>query len=212
MSEKCRKNVRKMSRGAENTIFGHFLDNFCLFGRCFGLMTLSNARPLQLWGVFGASQARSFEKGLAVGARRSFLCQRCRPLFCTLFPTPPVGEEGHNSGEPSFLYVGSCWSPTANPFSEALTKENSLSGPDGSRHSSDQHPKDPNSKNVNYCPIFVREFLSSRRQTPEVRNFWVFAVFEFLSNLPRNSRASRGQKFRFLVFFVFCGHKLLRAC
>ena len=85
----------------------------------------------------------------------------------------------------------------------------SLSGPDGSRHSSDQHPKpkDVNSKNSNYCPIFVRELLSSRRQTPEVWNFCVSTVFEFLSHLPRNSRASQGRKFRFFVFFVFCGLK-----
>ena len=47
MSEKCRKNVEKLSGGAERTIFGHCLDNFCLFGRCFCLVTLSNARPLQ---------------------------------------------------------------------------------------------------------------------------------------------------------------------
>ena len=36
----------------------------------------------------------------------------------------------------------------------------------------------------------------------------VFTVFELLSHLPGNSRASRGRKFR---FFVFCGLKLLRA-
>ena len=84
-----------------------------------------------------------------------------------------------------------------------------LSGPDGSRHSSDQHPKDINCENSNNCPIFVQECLSSRRQTPEGWNFCVFTVFEFLSHLPRNSRASRGQKFR---FSVFCGLKLLGAC
>ena len=44
--EKCPKNVQKLPGGAENTIFGHVLDNFCLFGRCFCLVTLSNARPL----------------------------------------------------------------------------------------------------------------------------------------------------------------------
>ena len=88
-----------------------------------------------------------------------------------------------------------------------------LSGPDGSRHSSDQHPKDVNSENSNYCPVFVWEFLSSRRQTPEVwKNFCVFTVFECLPHLPRNSRASRGRKFRFFAFSVFCGLKLLRAC
>ena len=36
-----------------------------------------------------------------------------------------------------------------------------------------------NSENSNYCPMFVWEFLSSRRQTPEVWNFCVFTVFEF---------------------------------
>ena len=36
-----------------------------------------------------------------------------------------------------------------------------LSGPDGSRHSSDQHPKDVNTENSNYYLIFVRGFLSS---------------------------------------------------
>ena len=34
MSEKYRKNVRKLSGGAANTIFRHFLDISCLFGRC----------------------------------------------------------------------------------------------------------------------------------------------------------------------------------
>ena len=51
MSEKCWKmseKCQKLSGGAENTIFGHYLDKFCLFGRCFCLVTLSNARPLQL--------------------------------------------------------------------------------------------------------------------------------------------------------------------
>ena len=51
MSLKGLKMSKKLSRGAENTIFGHFLDNFCLFGRCFCLVTLSNARPLQ-WEAY----------------------------------------------------------------------------------------------------------------------------------------------------------------
>ena len=43
-SKKCPKNVQKcleVNGGAENTIFGHFGQ----FGRCFCLVTLSNARP-----------------------------------------------------------------------------------------------------------------------------------------------------------------------
>ena len=54
MSTECQKNVQKMSEnvqklsgGAENAIFGHFLDSFCLLGRHFCLVTLSNARLLQ---------------------------------------------------------------------------------------------------------------------------------------------------------------------
>ena len=52
MSRKCPKNVQKLSGGTANTIFGHILDIFCLFGRCFCLVTLSNARPLQICGLF----------------------------------------------------------------------------------------------------------------------------------------------------------------
>ena len=52
MSEKCPKNVQESLRGAENIIFGHSLDYFCLFGRCFCLVTLSIARPLQAWTHF----------------------------------------------------------------------------------------------------------------------------------------------------------------
>ena len=48
MSKKCSKNVQKLSGGAVNTIFGDFLDSFCLSGRCSCLVTLSNARPLQV--------------------------------------------------------------------------------------------------------------------------------------------------------------------
>ena len=59
MSEKYLKNVQKLSGGAENTIFGHFLDSFCLFGQRFGLVTLSNARPLQEWGLSGPLRALS---------------------------------------------------------------------------------------------------------------------------------------------------------
>ena len=62
MSKKCPKNVQKLSRGAENTIFGHVLDNFCLFGRCFCLVTLSNVRPLQVYGRLTFIQCRYWEE------------------------------------------------------------------------------------------------------------------------------------------------------
>ena len=45
MSKKC----PKMSGGAESTICGYFVDLSCQFGRCFCLVALTNARPLQLW-------------------------------------------------------------------------------------------------------------------------------------------------------------------
>ena len=109
-------------------------------------------------------------------------------------------------GQPHF-----CPSMLPCPTYSRASHTSALSGPDGSRHSSDQNRKDVNSENSNYCPNFFWEFLSSRRQTPEVWSCCVFTVFEFLSHLPKTSRASRGRKFRFLGIFVFCGHKLLRA-
>ena len=72
MSKKCPKNAQKLSGGAENTIFGHFLDNFWLFGRCCSLVTLSNARPLQVYLVFEVFQERELKDMLAV----SFLATR----------------------------------------------------------------------------------------------------------------------------------------
>ena len=56
---------------------------------------------------------RSFEKGLAdgegVGAKKSFLRQRLRPLFCTLFPIPPQ-EKGDTLLQNFFfgLFLGAC--------------------------------------------------------------------------------------------------------
>ena len=47
MSEKYRKIVRKMSKNCLEGLETQFSDNFCLFGRSFCLVTLSNARPLQ---------------------------------------------------------------------------------------------------------------------------------------------------------------------
>ena len=45
--EKCPNNDQRLSRRGRKQNFRTFLDNFCLFGRCFSLVTLSNARPLQ---------------------------------------------------------------------------------------------------------------------------------------------------------------------
>ena len=38
--------------------------------------------------------------GQGVGARRSFPCQRFRPLFCAIFPMLPSGEGEHSFGDP----------------------------------------------------------------------------------------------------------------
>ena len=89
--------------------------------------------------------------------------------------------------------------------------EYKLSGP-----ASDQDPKDANSED-SYCrSVFVRDFLSSRRQTPKVWNFCVFVegfwIFvpapEKLPSLP----GTEIQIFCLFVSFVFCGHRLSMAC
>ena len=45
--EKCPKKIHKLSDGLKTTLFGHFSDNFCRFGRCFCLVTLSNAHRVR---------------------------------------------------------------------------------------------------------------------------------------------------------------------
>ena len=68
-------------------------------------------------------------------------------------------------------------------------------------HSSDQHPKNVNSGNLNYCPFFCPGMFA----LPKANSQGV--EFLFLQCLT----SSRRQNFRFSVFFVFCGQKLLRA-
>ena len=84
----------------------------------------------------------------------------------------------------------------------------------GSHHSSDQHPKDVNSKNPNDCPIFVREFFVLPKADSRGVEFlcsyrvWIFGPLpEKLPSLLRTEI-----RFFFFFFFVFCGHKLLRVC
>ena len=59
-----------------------------------------------------------------VGARKSFICQRFRPLFCTLFPYALVGEGGRDAFLENFLglFFGFVCGqpPPANPFSKPL--------------------------------------------------------------------------------------------
>ena len=66
MSEEC---AQKLSRGTANTIFGHFLGIFCLFGRCFCLVTLSNARPLQ---------RKSLRRNVSIGLTLALPIAECR--------------------------------------------------------------------------------------------------------------------------------------
>ena len=68
-SLECRQNVRKLSkkmsekcpkivqRGRKHD-FRTFFDNFCLFGRCFCFVTLSNPRPLQAYDLYRANERR----------------------------------------------------------------------------------------------------------------------------------------------------------
>ena len=72
-----------------------------------------------------------------------------------------------------------------------------LSGPGGSRHSSEQNPKDVNFENSNYCLILVREFLSFRRQTLELWN----SCFELFVPAPENSSLP-GQKSDFCLLTI----------
>ena len=65
-----------------------------------------------LWGPKTESEvSKRGWRTEGVGARKSFMCQRFRPLFCTLFLCP-LGEGGHISGELFGLFLGVCLSPT----------------------------------------------------------------------------------------------------
>ena len=87
-----------------------------------------------------------------------------------------------------------------------------LSGPDGSRHSSDQNLKDVNSEILNYCPIFVREFFALPKANSQGVGFLRF--LQCLSFFPPPEKLPSLPGTEILIFveiYVFCGHKLLRA-
>ena len=67
-----------------------------------------------------------------VGARRSFPCHRCRPLFSALFPIPPYEKGDTILGTFCGCILGpaSPQPPPANPFSKLLNKglNNNMSG------------------------------------------------------------------------------------
>ena len=75
-------------RGGCVRSFGHGHD-FCQAEKA------ENTDPRTNCAVKYATALRSFEKELAdrgVGAKKSFLGERLRPLFCTFLPMPPLGE------------------------------------------------------------------------------------------------------------------------
>ena len=57
-----------------------------------------------------------------VGAMKSFLCLRFRPLFCTLCAYLLLRRRGHNSGETSLAFI-------LNPVGRQLPPANSISEP-----------------------------------------------------------------------------------
>ena len=79
-----------------------------------------------------------------------------------------------------------------------------LSGPNGSRHSSDQHPKDVQSEHSSYCPNFVREVCPPEGKLPRCG---ISAFWQCLNFCPA-SRACRGTEILILCLFYL----LLRAC
>ena len=66
-----------------------------------------------------------------------------------------------------------------------------LSGPDGSRHSSDQHPKVVNSENSNYCP----EFASGNFCPPEGKlpRYGISVFLQYLNFCPAYPGIRRGR-------------------
>ena len=78
-----------------------------------------------------------------------------------------------------------------------------LSGSDRSRHSSDQHPKNVNSENSNYCLIFVREFLSSRRKTPRCGTSVLLECLNFCPTHRETPEPPGDGKSDFLSFLSF---------
>ena len=70
-----------------------------------------------------------------------------------------------------------------------------LSGPDGSCHSSKQHLKDVGSGN---SKIWPGKFVLPKARSQGAD--FVFAIFEFLFQLPRNSRASQTETLIFCLF------------
>ena len=55
-----------------------------------------------------------------VGAKKSVLCQRSNPLFCTLFPLTLLREGGHISGQLFWLFFGGLLAAKPPPLRQPL--------------------------------------------------------------------------------------------
>ena len=64
--------------------------------------------PKNLFGLLFQEVSRRGWRTERVGVRKSFLCHRFRPLFCTLFPIPPYEKGDTILGPSFFLYFGPC--------------------------------------------------------------------------------------------------------
>ena len=87
-----------------------------------------------------------------------------------------------------------------------------LSGPDGSRHSSDQHPKNVNSENSNYCQFLSGNFCPPEGKLPRCGISAFLQCLNFRPSYRETPEPPGDGNSNFFVFFVFCGLKLLRAC
>ena len=70
---------------------------------------------VNLCGLFFLPESEVSKRGWrteGVGARKSFICRRFRPLSVYPFSYAPLGEGGHISGELFGLFSGVCLSPT----------------------------------------------------------------------------------------------------
>ena len=94
-----------------------------------------------------------------------------------------------------------------------MTARDVLSGPDGSRHSNDQKPKDVNSKNSNYCPEFVSgNFRPPEGKLPRCRISVFLQSLNFCPTSRETPEPPADGNSDFLSFFVFCGRRLLWVC
>ena len=76
MSDKCPKIVQR----AENTMSGHFFNNFGLLGPCFFLVTLSNACPLRVGIWFRLRKGGMLRRGARKVLKKSLQTAKARPL------------------------------------------------------------------------------------------------------------------------------------